>query len=363
MNRLKKLGQSILTLVVALIIVYLIGEALVFALYRDRIAIFPRYVTDVHYGAFHIRGNVPGSHYRHKSADGEWEFFINAQGFRDTTDFTYEKPDGSFRVLVLGDSFTIGYEVGQDETYSAVLERYLEKNGVRAQVMNAGMSGNSTAEALAFLENEGLKYDPDVVVLGFYWNDLQDNIKADLFRLEDGELILNSKEYVPAVRIRNILNSFGLYRWLSEHSYLHNYLNNVATIYFKRRLLRSRREELAQDTDPAVMSQYREDLGRELVERMYASVKQHGAQFVLLDIASRDLESSFPWRGPPDEGVVADRYVDTAALLSEYEGLAPLRVVHGDGHWTPFSHVMAAVALGEVIMEHADNERPGEDID
>ena len=57
-GRLKRFGQSLLTLLVTLVVVYLVGEALVFMLYRDRIAIFPRYVTDVHYGDFHIRGNV-----------------------------------------------------------------------------------------------------------------------------------------------------------------------------------------------------------------------------------------------------------------------------------------------------------------
>jgi lysophospholipase L1-like esterase len=353
MGKLRSLGKSLLTLVVTLIVVYLIGEVLVFALYRDRIAIFPRYVTDVHYGDFHIRGNVPNSHYRHKSADGSWEFFINAQGFRDTSDFGYEKPAGVLRVLVLGDSFTIGYEVAQDETYSAVLERYLHKRGLDAQVINAGMSGNSTAEALVFLENEGLKYDPDVVVLGFYWNDLEDNIKANLFRLKDGELDLNQREYVPAIRIRNVLNSFGLYRWLSEHSYLHNYLNNVATIYFKRKLLRSRREELAQGggMDDSGQDAYKTELGRALVGRMRESANASGAELILLDIASMELKRSFPWRGELDEGVVADVYVDTVPLLSEYAGLTPLRVVHGDGHWTPFSHLVAAVALGDAIIE------------
>jgi len=356
-DRLKSFGQSILTLIITLVVIYLIGEAIVFIMYRDRIALFPRYVTDVHYGEFHIRGNVPNSHYWHKSADGRWEFFINGQGFRDTREFEYEKPEGEMRVLVLGDSFTIGYEAAQDETYSAVLENYLDGAGIPTQVINAGMSGSSTAEALVLLENEAIKYDPDVVVLGYYWNDLEDNLKADLYRLEDGELVVNRKAYIPAIRIRNQLNAIPLYRWLSEHSYLHNYLNNVATIFFKQRLLKQRmavleaRGETGEARDPEAVEAYRNELGRELVERVYDVCRENGADFVLLDIASRDLERSFPWAGTGDIGRITDRYVDTVPILEPYEGLIALRVVHGDGHWTPFSHLMAGVAVGDAIMD------------
>lgn len=363
--RLKRLGQSLLTFLVTLVIIYAIGEAVVFAMYRDRIALFPRYVTDVHYGQFHIRGNVPNSHYWHKSADGRWEFHINGQGFRDTREFSYERPEGELRVLVLGDSFTVGYEAAQNETYSAILERYLDGRGLPVEVINAGMSGSSTAEALVLLEQEGFKYRPDVVVLGFYGNDLYDNLKADLYRVEDGELVLNRTEYVPAIRIRNFLNSFGLYRFLSERSYLHNYLNNVATVYFKQRLLDEKMGALeasgggGTEAGPSV-EDYRIDLGRALVERVYEVCRENGADFVLLDIASRDLKRAFPWRGDADIGRVADVYVETAPMLGTYDGLIALRVVHGDGHWTPFSHLLAGVAIGDAILEmHGADSTPG----
>ncbi|MFH1865889.1 MAG: GDSL-type esterase/lipase family protein, partial [Candidatus Eisenbacteria bacterium] len=325
-------------------------------LYRDRIALFPRYVTDVHYGEFHIRGNVPDSHYWHKSADGRWEFFINGQGFRDTREFSYEKPEGELRVLVLGDSFTVGYESAQDKTYAAILERYLDGQELPAEIINAGMSGSSTAEALILLEQEGVKYGPDVVVLGYYTNDLDDNLKTDLYRLVDGELVVNRTDYVPAIRVRNFLNSFGLYRFLSEHSYLHNYLNNVATVFFKQRLL-DRRVAALEESDGggagsgSTVEDYRIDLGRALVRRVYEVCQENGAEFVLLDIGSRERERSFPWRGDADIGHIADTYVDMSPILKRYEGLIPLRVVHGDGHWTPFSHLMAGTAIGDAILE------------
>ncbi len=72
---------------------------------------------------------------------------------------------------------------------------------------------------------------------------------------------------------------------------------------------------------------------------------------MLLDIASRDLERAFPWRGDVDIGRVTDVYVDTVPILSRYDGLIALRVVHGDGHWTPFSQFLAGVAIGDAILE------------
>ena len=67
----------------------------------------------------------------------------------------------------MGVSNTQGFEVRQEHTFSAVSERYLRREGTSAEVINAGVSGFSTAEALVLLENEGINDKPDVVVLGF----------------------------------------------------------------------------------------------------------------------------------------------------------------------------------------------------
>ena len=225
------------TVLASLSVAGLLCEFLVFVIFKDQIVLFPRYVTDVQYNDFRIRRNVPNARYRHKTIDGEWEFIINSKGFRDTREFEYQKPKDTTRVLVLGDSFTIGYEVDQDLTYSSITERYLRKNGLNAEVINAGMSGNSNAEELIFYEQEGVKYRPDVVILGFFHNDLADNLRSNLFRLINSEITSVKKEYLPAIGVRNFLNSFYIYRWLSEHSYLHNYLNNIVTEYVKKRMV------------------------------------------------------------------------------------------------------------------------------
>jgi hypothetical protein len=60
---------------------------------------------------------------------------------------------------------------------------------------------------------------------------------------------------------------------------------------------------------------------------------------------------SFPWHGGVDVSEIADVYVDTARLLSEYESLAALRVPNGHGHWAPLSHLVAGMELGGITSE------------
>src|SRR5204862_1199586 len=132
------------------------------ALFKDQVVMFPRYHTGYQYGPYRLRGIRPHSDFWHTSVDGSWEFITNGKGLRDTRELGYQKPDGTLRVLAIGDSHTQGYEVRQSATFSAVAERYLAQHGVRAEVLNAGVSGFSTAEELAYLENEGYKYQPDV---------------------------------------------------------------------------------------------------------------------------------------------------------------------------------------------------------
>ena len=71
-------------------------------------------------------------------------------------------------VLVFGDSLYAGYNLGAREGFAPVLERALEGQGVPAEVINAGVSGDTTAagrQRLAFTL-DGLERKPDLVILG-----------------------------------------------------------------------------------------------------------------------------------------------------------------------------------------------------
>ena len=102
---------------------------------------------------------------------------INALGFRDDRDYAIEKPAGTFRILVLGDSVTFGHGTRSDTTYPYLLEQRLRewKPDMNWQVWNLGVPGYATSQELAYLERVGGRYDPDLVIVGFYQNDLTGN--------------------------------------------------------------------------------------------------------------------------------------------------------------------------------------------
>ena len=76
-------------------------------------------------------------------------------------------------VLAFGDSLYAGYGLEQDQSFPAVLERQLDKQGIPARVVNAGVSGDTTAAGLARLEFtlHGLPRKPDLAIVGLGGND------------------------------------------------------------------------------------------------------------------------------------------------------------------------------------------------
>jgi hypothetical protein len=100
---------------------------------------------------------------------------INSKGLRDQ-EYTYERTAGAKRVLVLGDSFTWGYGVSDEEIYTEVLERKLAEQGRNWEIINTGVSGYGTDQEYLFFKTEGLKYQPDLVILALYlYNDPDNN--------------------------------------------------------------------------------------------------------------------------------------------------------------------------------------------
>jgi hypothetical protein len=90
----------------------------------------------------------------------------NEFGFNDR-DYPRVVEPGTFRVLVVGDSFA--WAGGREGNYTALLEKRFEEHygEHRVDVINAGYSMTHTGEQLPLLEKFGLLYAPDLVVLGF----------------------------------------------------------------------------------------------------------------------------------------------------------------------------------------------------
>jgi len=106
-----------------------------------------------------------------------WEDY-NSEGLRDR-ERTVDKPPGVRRVICLGDSTTLGWEIRPEEAYPQVLEDLLESQADRVEVFNVALGGWSTRQERIAYERIARKYRPDVVLLGICLNDipeLQNNL-------------------------------------------------------------------------------------------------------------------------------------------------------------------------------------------
>jgi len=111
----------------------IVAEGVIRILNKDTMVLYPRYHTDAKYGEYRIRRLRPNSEFWHTSVDGSWKFTTNKQGFRSSYDFSYDKPPDVLRIIALGNSHTQGYEVRQDCTYPAIIEKYLSDHGYKTE--------------------------------------------------------------------------------------------------------------------------------------------------------------------------------------------------------------------------------------
>jgi lysophospholipase L1-like esterase len=95
-------------------------------------------------------------------------------------DLPANKPPGEFRVVVLGDSYTVAGQVPYEQDFTAVLEQRLHAEGnARVRVVNAGVGGYTTFnEAGLFRENLGWLQPDLVLVAAFLGNDVAENVLA-----------------------------------------------------------------------------------------------------------------------------------------------------------------------------------------
>ncbi|MFM7511542.1 MAG: hypothetical protein ACKO33_07225 [Bacteroidota bacterium] len=281
----------------------------------------------------------PNMEFTHRSIDGVYFFQTNNQGFRNTTAIPYAKRRGEVRVLVLGDSHTFGYEVNQAETYAAVAEQQLRTRGIDATVINAGLSGTGTGEQLVFLEQEGYKYQPDFIVLGFFENDFDDNQKAGFFAINNDTLKLVKKEHLPGVKIQNFIYQFKFIHWLSEYSYLYNFAFNAVWDFFK--MLSSKRGHSVEVERVIVGSQeisaHDKNLERLLVRRLRQYTKSF-AKLIILDIPTYKGFSSIPLGMETYFSANADTFFHFPPHANDFKRAGNTHVPHGQQHISATSH-------------------------
>lgn len=105
---------------------------------------------------------------------GEFDIVLetNAFGLRDDVMTSQAKAPNSMRAVALGDSFTLGYTVDRADLFVDILERWWREEDRRTDVINAGTEGWSTDQEVAWFLDQGFKFQPDLVLVFAYENDL-----------------------------------------------------------------------------------------------------------------------------------------------------------------------------------------------
>ena len=123
----------------------------------------------------HKESKIPGLIFELDSnVDSMWQgvsIRTNAMGLRDK-EYSIKKPEGTFRIIGLGDSITFGASIDEEDTFLNVLESKLNEGGRgKFEVLNAGISAYNLIQYYILFKNKLIKYDPDLVLVNFYQND------------------------------------------------------------------------------------------------------------------------------------------------------------------------------------------------
>jgi lysophospholipase L1-like esterase len=133
----------------------------------------------------------------------------NSRGLRER-ELPLVKPPGTRRVVFIGDSVTFGPGIPDNQPFARVLEASLGEGGAGpVETVNAGVVGYNSIQELARLENVGLAYQPDVVVLTFLANDLLETFSIFDHQYEPDGVLAGAKV------------------WLRRNSHLYRFLQDI----------------------------------------------------------------------------------------------------------------------------------------
>jgi hypothetical protein len=106
-----------------------------------------------------------------KNIEFDYVFETNSQGLR-YEEIPLQKPKGTSRVLVIGDSYVEGHGVSLEETSSAILEHAFHTDGYTIDFINGGLSGTGPLQQAKLLFHVGWKYQPDGLLVCVFPNDI-----------------------------------------------------------------------------------------------------------------------------------------------------------------------------------------------
>lgn len=203
--RAKRLGPKLLLSLGVTLIALLVAELGYRLRFYGTAGLSPRAMNSLHHfgeSGLLRPAELPGLRYQLRPNLNELyrlaRFETNSLGLRDE-EYPLEKPAGTFRIAVVGDSFTMGSGVELEDAYHSVLERLLDERpgDQRYECINFGVAGYGLGDYEAVVEHLVGRYEPDLILVGLS--------RTDRMRLAE-----RSGPYVPLPPARAFLRWFSL---------------------------------------------------------------------------------------------------------------------------------------------------------
>jgi len=284
----------------------------------------------------------------------------NSVGIRER-DIPFHKPDHVLRILLLGDSMSMGEGVEPEETYLKQLELLLEAAHIKhVETINAAIRGYGNDQELILFRRIGRRYQPDLVILAFFvYNDMEDNWEAGLFKLREGKLIQQSATVEMSKKYRNyVVNSkiqnLPGYTLIMSHSHLANWLRIAYGKLLRRSTPRKNKaEKVPLKEQPAF------HLTLAILEAWKHDVREIGAKPFLLIIPARSQIRSLramPDADTPRLDLALEKFCERGGISFSNLSQSLLKwqgdfesLWLADGHLSPEGHVWVARELFDAL--------------
>lgn len=280
---------------------------------------------------------LPNGHYRYHLPQRTVDFQFNAEGFRDSAVHPVPKPAGIYRILIVGDSFTLGTDNQYDEIWPVLLERHMAEKKFPADIIKAGVGEYDTRDELLMMQKLVPKYHPDLVLMAFLPNDIFTNEPLDASARSAGD--------------RPVAESMPSVPQFQTISFFRNLLLRNDYIYCGVYWVTSRRQFFTYNQTALAARQYQ--VTRELLTQANRYARSEGSRFVALSIPQhfQVLAKARGFRLPGLAEDIVDRKMSELAgrqgfpWLSSLETLADHYRAHRldlyyreDGHFTPLGN-------------------------
>jgi len=297
----------------------------------------------------------------------DYRYTNNSLGLRGSREYSFSQSTTE-RVLVLGDSFTYGLGVDDDQTFAARIESRLIAAEKPVEVINAGSPGKGTDYALKFFDTVGRKFSPTLTVLCFFRNDFDDNVRGAYYTI-DVQMHLQPKSLRSSMASqKQILSKIPLYNWLISWSHLANLLKQAAIS-----MLTVGDEAGSTSKNDSLVTRYSRERSSLPVQHQFAtSIYLHhlnqsvqNSQSALLVFYIPDADDVESYRSnksmAEEERVLTEllekesvAFISLTSFLADSQTLIS-QLYYNEGHWTAVAHQLAAKAIADAVSLRLKN--------